>query len=309
MITITTLQEAKEYLGDSAAALGNFDGVHKGHQALIRRCVELSKEKGLESVVFTFLNHPANEVAGRNVIKNIMTLKEKAEAIEELGADALVSIPFDEKVMTSSPEEFVRDILVGQLHARHAVCGFNYSFGYKGAGKPEDLKAFGDRYGFGVTVIDEFDIDDMPVSSTRIRRMLAEGNVSAYEKLTGRRYAIQGKVMQGQHLGRKMGFPTVNLSLNPDMALPLNGVYITEIYVNNIKYHSVTNIGNKPSVGNFTKNAETHIFNFSGDLYGQNIRVEFINLLRPEIKFGSIEELSAQIEKDCIEARAFHEGR
>ena len=309
MITITTLQEAKEYLGDSAAALGNFDGVHKGHQALIRRCVELSKEKGLESVVFTFLNHPANEVAGRNVIKNIMTLKEKAEAIEELGADALVSIPFDEKVMTSSPEEFVRDILVGQLHARHAVCGFNYSFGYKGAGKPEDLKAFGDRYGFGVTVIDEFDIDDMPVSSTRIRRMLAEGNVSAYEKLTGRRYAIQGKVMQGQHLGRKMGFPTVNLSLNPDMALPLNGVYITEIYVNNIKYHSVTNIGNKPSVGNFTKNAETHIFNFSGDLYGQNIRVEFIDLLRPEIKFGSIEELSAQIEKDCIEARAFHEGR
>ena len=306
MITITTLQEAKEYLGDCAAALGNFDGVHKGHQALISRCVEIAREKGLEAVVFTFLNHPANEVAGRNIIKNIMTLKEKAEAIDALGVDALVSIPFVDSVRTSSPEAFARDILAGQLHAKHAVCGFNYSFGFKGAGRPEDLKAYGEKYGFDVTVIDEFDIDRRPVSSTLIRRRLAEGNVADYERLTGRRYAIQGKVIVGQKLGRKMGFPTVNLALNADMALPLNGVYITEIYVNNEKYHSVTNIGNKPSVGHFTKNAETHIFGFSGDLYGKDVRVEFMDMLRPEIKFASIEDLSAQIEKDCLAAKKAH---
>ncbi len=315
MILFTSLLEAKEYLGPSAVALGNFDGVHKGHQELIKRCVSIAREKGLCSVVFTFLNHPVNEIAGKTLVKSIMTLKEKAQAVEVLGADVMVAIPFIDNVRTSSPESFAKDILAEDLHAKHAVCGFNYSFGFKGAGRPEDLKAFGKEFGYDVTVIDEFDMEGKTVSSTLIRQKLAEGDVAAFARLTGRRYNIAGRVMQGEHFGRTMGFPTVNLSLHNDMALPMNGVYVTEIYVKRTdylggtyeeKFHSVTNVGNKPSVGQFAKNAETHIFNFNEDIYGQEVRVEFIDLLRPEIKFNDIAELSAQIDKDCIAAREYH---
>ena len=315
MILLTSLIDAKEYLGPSAVALGNFDGVHKGHQELIQRCVSIAKEQGLASVVFTFLNHPVNEMAGKSLVKSIMTLQEKTDAIEALGVDVMVAIPFIDSVRTSSPGAFAKDVLADALHARHAVCGFNYSFGYKGAGDPDQLKALGCQFGFDVTVIEEFDIDGRAVSSTRVREKLAEGDVAAFEKLTGRRYAIAGKVMQGEKFGRTMGFPTVNLSLHNDMALPMNGVYVTNIYVNTTDeqgkqvremYHSVTNVGNKPSVGQFAKNAETHIFGFDRDIYGHEVRVEFIDLLRPEIKFKDVSQLSAQIDKDCIAARRYH---
>ena len=306
MILLTSLIDAREDLGPSAVALGNFDGVHKGHQALIKKCVEEAESRGLCSVVFTFLNHPINEIAGKCVVKSIMTLREKAQAVEALGVDVMVAIPFIDKVRTSSPENFAKHILSEDLHAVHAVCGFNYSFGYKGAGDPAALRAYGERFGFDVTVMEEYDIDARTVSSTLVRQKLAEGDVKAFEHLTGRKYVLSGKVIHGEHLGRKMGFPTVNLALNNDMALPDNGVYITYIYVNDQKYPSVTNVGNKPSIGQFAKNAETHIFDFSGDIYGQNIRVEFIDMLRPEIKFRNMEELSAQIDRDCVAARKYH---
>ena len=314
MILLTSLIDAKEYMGPSAVALGYFDGVHKGHQELIKRCASIAADKGLCSAVFTFLNHPVNEMAGKSIVKSIMTLKEKAQAIEALGIDVMVAIPF-ESVRYLSPEDFAKDILAGELHAKHALCGFNNTFGFKGAGRPADLVAFGRHFGFDVTVVEEFDIDGRAVSSTRIRQKLEEGGVSEFAKLTGRRYSISGKVMQGEKFGRVMGFPTVNLSLHNDMALPMNGVYVTEIYVNSLdnegrnveeKFHSVTNVGNKPSVGNFVKNAETHIFCFDRDIYGQEVRVEFIDLLRPEIKFQSVEQLSAQIDRDCISAKRFH---
>ena len=307
MIIYTTLLEAKEGIESAAVALGNFDGVHKGHQALISECVASAKEQGISSVVFTFLNHPLNEIAGKCVVKSIMTLKEKAEAVEALGADIMVAVPFNEEIRKSSPEEFVKSVLVDSLSAKKAFCGFNYSFGYKGAGGPEQLTGLGNKYGFAVNVMDEFDIDGKPVSSTRIREALAAGDVESFETLSGRRYCISGKVIPGEHFGRKMGFPTVNLALNHDMALPANGVYITYIFVNNQLFNSVTNVGNKPSVGLFAKNAETHIFDFSGDLYGSDIKVEFVKMTRPEMRFDSLEALSRQIEQDCLDARAFHE--
>ena len=308
MIIYTTLFEAKEGIGSAVVALGNFDGVHKGHQALICKCVECAKEQGISSVVFTFLNHPLNEIAGKCVVKSIMTLKEKADAVEALGVDIMVAVPFNEDIRKSSPEEFVKFVLVESLSAKQAFCGFNYSFGYKGAGGPNQLRELGDKFGFAVNVMDEFDMDGAPVSSTRIRESLAAGDVESFEKLSGRRYCISGKVIPGEHFGRKMGFPTVNLALNHDMALPANGVYITYIFVNNQRYNSVTNVGNKPSVGLFAKNAETHIFDFSGDLYGSDIKVEFVKMMRPEMRFDTLDDLSRQIEKDCIDARAFHEA-
>ncbi|MBQ2311712.1 MAG: bifunctional riboflavin kinase/FAD synthetase [Firmicutes bacterium] len=306
MILYTSLIEAKEGIESSAAALGNFDGVHKGHQALISECVKYAKEQGISSVVFTFLNHPINEMAGECVVKSIMTLKEKAMAVEALGVDIMVAVPFNDSIRTCSPEDFVKNVLCGSLGVRQAFCGFNYNFGYRGEGDPSLLQALGRKYGFGVTVLDELGMEGKTVSSTLIRMRLAEGDVEDFRRLTGRLYTISGRVIPGEHFGRKMGFPTINLALNHDMALPANGVYITNTFVNNSWYKSVTNVGNKPSVGKFAKNAETHIFSFSDNVYGQEVRVEFIKMLRPELKFETLEDLSAQIEKDCVMAREYH---
>lgn len=290
---------------ETAVALGNFDGVHKGHQMLIRECVAAAKEKGLAPSVFTFTNHPVNEIAGRTVIKNIMTFEEKAQQLEELGVENLFSLTFDDAIRTKSSEEFVKDILVDCFHARHAVCGFNYHFGYKAEGDADRLQELGRTFGFGVTVVPEIRINGNTVSSTLIRQVIDEGRIDEYTDYTGRLYCIDGKVVQGRHLGRRIGFPTVNLSLDTSEAFPMNGVYITLTTVNGKKYHSITNVGNKPTVGEFAKNAETHIFNFSGDLYGQEVRIEFIRLLRPERKFDSLEELQHEIHQNCLQAQEF----
>lgn len=290
---------------ETAVALGNFDGVHKGHQMLIRECVAAAKEKGLAPSVFTFTNHPVNEIAGRTVIKNIMTFEEKAQQLEELGVENLFSLTFDDAIRMKSSEEFVKDILVDCFHARHAVCGFNYHFGYKAEGDADRLQELGRTFGFGVTVVPEIRINGNTVSSTLIRQVIDEGRIDEYTDYTGRLYCIDGKVVQGRHLGRRIGFPTVNLSLDTSEAFPMNGVYITLTTVNGKKYHSITNVGNKPTVGEFAKNAETHIFNFSGDLYGQEVRIEFIRLLRPERKFDSLEELQHEIHQNCLQAQEF----
>lgn len=290
---------------ETAVALGNFDGVHKGHQMLIRECVVAAREKGLAPSVFTFTNHPVNEIAGRTVIKNIMTFEEKAQQLEELGVENLFSLTFDDAIRTKSSEEFVKDILVDCFHARHAVCGFNYHFGYKAEGDADRLQELGRTFGFGVTVVPEIRINGNTVSSTLIRQVIDEGRIDEYTDYTGRLYCIDGKVVQGRHLGRRIGFPTVNLSLDTSEAFPMNGVYITLTTVNGKKYHSITNVGNKPTVGEFAKNAETHIFNFSGDLYGQEVRIEFIRLLRPERKFDSLEELQHEIHQNCLQAQEF----
>lgn len=290
---------------ETAVALGNFDGVHKGHQMLIRECVVAAREKGLAPSVFTFTNHPVNEIAGRTVIKNIMTFEEKAQQLEELGVENLFSLTFDDAIRMKSSEEFVKDILVDCFHARHAVCGFNYHFGYKAEGDADRLQELGRTFGFGVTVVPEIRINGNTVSSTLIRQVIDEGRIDEYTDYTGRLYCIDGKVVQGRHLGRRIGFPTVNLSLDTSEAFPMNGVYITLTTVNGKKYHSITNVGNKPTVGEFAKNAETHIFNFSGDLYGQEVRIEFIRLLRPERKFDSLEELQHEIHQNCLQAQEF----
>ncbi len=307
MKVFTWLEDASAFIQDSVIALGNFDGLHKGHQELIKEAVRIAEDKEMSSVVFTFRNHPSNAIAGKTVVKNIMDIHEKSIVAERLSVDYMVNIRFDKLVMKLEPEEFVERILVKNLHIKHAVCGFNYSFGYKGAGNPSMLKELGKRYGFDVTVISEFSIDGETVSSTAIRALLENGDMLKYQKFTGRTYKIGGYVMHGQHLGRTMGFPTANLSLSQTMALPVNGVYVTNIILDGKKYHSVTNVGNKPTVGEFEKNAETHIFDYKGDIYGKRVIVEFIDLLRPEMKFESIDALAFQIDKDCVNARIYHD--
>ncbi|MBO5516706.1 MAG: bifunctional riboflavin kinase/FAD synthetase [Firmicutes bacterium] len=289
----------------TAVALGNFDGVHKGHQMLIRECVAAAEEKGLAPSVFTFTNHPVNEIAGKTIIKNIMTFEEKAEQLEKLGVENLFSPVFDDTIRTKGAFDFVKDILVDLFHTKHAVCGFNYRFGYKAEGDADRLAQLGREFGYGVSVIPEIRINGNTVSSTLIRQIIDEGRIDEYKDYTGRLYCIDGKVVQGKHLGRRIGFPTVNLSLDTTEAFPRNGVYITQTTVNKQKYQSITNVGNKPTVGEFAKNAETHIFDFDGDLYGQEVRIEFIKMLRPERKFDTLEDLQAEIHKNCLQAQEY----
>ena len=283
----------------TSVALGNFDSMHFGHQKLIKDTVAIAKANHILSVVFTFDELPINVISGRKVVKNVLTKEEKIQEIEKLGVDILVIAHFDNEMQGMSPKDFVTEILLAKLHCYTAVCGFNYTFGYMGNGNAEILTKFSEAYGFRTRVIDDVKIEGDSVSSTLIRKLLEEGNVDDYPKYTGRSYFITGRVIEGQHFGTRMGYPTVNLNLREDMTHPCNGVYVTKIFVNGKEYLGVTNVGNKPTVGTFGKNAETHIFDFDGDIYGEEIKVEFVHFLRPEYKFDSIEELEAQIARDC----------
>ena len=287
-------------------ALGNFDGVHAGHQALILRAVEKAKERNLKSGVFSFSTHPNNLFAGKNVVKNIIYQEEKAALIEKLGVDYLFNVPFTRIVAQMEPVEFIDELLVDRMQMKEAFCGFNYRFGYKAAGNPEILRQEGLMKGFHVNEIPPVTIDGDVVSSTLIRGLIKAGEVEECEKYLGRRYSIGGEVVVGNKLGRTIGFPTSNITIDETMVTPPNGVYITYCIYNGHKYPSVTNVGVKPTIGSFKKNMETHIFDFNKELYGKHIRVEFLKMTRDEVKFSSVEELAAQIVKDCRTAKEYH---
>lgn len=293
-------------LKETVVALGNFDGVHKGHQELIRRTVKSAKMAGLKSAVFTFTNHPKNVLAGKPVIKNILYLEDKAEIIKSLGVDYLFSLEFNEIIQHLSAEEFIQKLLIGAFKMREAYCGFNYHFGYKADGNPETLIKTGMRDGFGIHVLEPFKIDGKLVSSSFIRKLIADGRVGECKKYMGRNYSVGGEVVVGNKIGRTIGFPTSNILIDETMVTPAHGVYVTYCNYNGICYQGVTNVGIKPTIGDNKKNIETHIFNFSKDLYGKQIRVEFLERIRPEIKFSSVNALAQQIEKDCREAENYH---
>jgi len=291
----------------TVVALGNFDGVHKGHQELIRRTVKSAKIAGLKSAVFTFSNHPKNVLAGKRVIRNILYYEDKAEIIKSLGIDYLFSLEFDDNIMHMSADEFIHTLLIDAFKMKEAYCGFNYHFGYKAEGNPEILMKTGIKEGYGLHVLEPVLIDGNLVSSSFIRSLIAQGKVDECMKYMGRHYTVGGEVVVGNRLGRTIGFPTSNILIDNSMVTPAHGVYVTYCNYNGIQYQGITNVGIKPTIGDNKKNIETHLFNFSKDIYGKHIRVKFLKRLRPEIKFQSVEELAAQIGRDCIEAKRFHE--
>lgn len=290
----------------SCVALGNFDGVHVGHRQLIGSAVEKAREKGLASAVFTFSNHPKSLIPGAKPVKNIVYQEEKEALIEALGVDYYFNFAFTKEIMTMPPETFVKTFLADKMNAKEIFCGFNYHFGYKGEGDTKLLRILGAKYGFHVNEVKAVSIDGDVVSSTLIRNMIMAGEMEECAKYLGRNYDIGGEVVVGNRLGRTIGFPTSNIMIDESMVTPPNGVYITYCIYNGVKYPSITNVGIKPTIGSFKKNMETHIFNFDKELYGKQIKVEFIKKTRDEVKFRNIEELSAQIAKDCNEAKAYH---
>lgn len=290
----------------SCVALGNFDGVHVGHRQLIGSAVEKAREKGLASAVFTFSNHPKSLIPGAKPVKNIVYQEEKEALIEALGVDYYFNFAFTKEIMTMPPETFVKTFLADKMNAKEIFCGFNYHFGYKGEGDTKLLRILGAKYGFHVNEVKAVSIDGDVVSSTLIRNMIMAGEMEECSKYLGRNYDIGGEVVVGNRLGRTIGFPTSNIMIDESMVTPPNGVYITYCIYNGVKYPSITNVGIKPTIGSFKKNMETHIFNFDKELYGKQIKVEFIKKTRDEVKFRNIEELSAQIAKDCNEAKTYH---
>lgn len=305
MIIFESLDEIKD-LEPTAVALGNFDGVHYGHQELIKKAVAKAKKDNLKSAVFTFSNHPKDLLPGVTKVKCILAQRDKYEIIESLGVDYLFSIPFTTEIMTMDRRDFVEKLLIEKFNMHAAFCGFNYRFGFKAGGNPDFLREVGKEDHFDVEEMDAYKINDNIVSSSFIRTLIASGQVEQCETYMGRNYFIGGEVVVGNKLGRTIGFPTSNLVIDPDMVTPPNGVYITYCTYNGVRYPSVTNVGIKPTIGTYKKNVETHIFNFDKELYGKEIEVEFLKKTRDEVKFDDIQELSDQILRDCREAKEYH---
>ena len=284
-------------------ALGNFDGLHRGHRKILERVRRVAGERGATPVVMTFDPHPPRIVRPDKAPPLLMTKSQKLEALEDAGVQGAAIVRFTEELSRWDPEMFVRTVLVDWLHVSEVWVGANFLFGRDRAGNFSLLRALGARYGFKAEKIDPVRYKDFVVSSTRVRRLVSEGRVDEAGALLGHMYAIDGIVVHGDHRGRTLGFPTANLCTDNEL-LPPNGVYATTARVGSIVLPSVTNIGTRPTVDQTgTVRIETHVFNLDKDLYGSRLRIGFVQRLRDERAFESLDALREQIDADCQRAR------
>lgn len=286
--------------------LGNFDGLHVGHMALVNTVIRESKLNSLSSMIYTFTKHPENILRKKLFTPLLTTVNKKIELLGETALDYLYFDEFDENFSRMKPEAFVKDILVGRLNAKLAVAGLDYRFGYRGQGDVNTLRELGKSYNLKVIVIPQIKIDNDIVSSTLIRQSIAKADMDKVFKLLGRHYSITAKVRSGRRIGSTIGFPTANIHPEEYLILPSHGVYITKTLIDGILYNSVTNIGINPTFEGLEKvSVETHILDFDGDLYGKVIEVFFISKIRGEKKFKDKEALIAQIKSDVEAAREY----
>jgi riboflavin kinase/FMN adenylyltransferase len=306
MIVFTRLEDIGN-IEKTAVAMGNFDGLHRGHVELIKRTVAGAARSGVKSAVFTFANHPKNALAGEFVVRNIQYPDDKAAMIEALGVDYLFSLPFTEDMHHMSGDAFVGDLLLGTFNMAEAFCGFNFHYGYKAGGDADSLRAAGARLAFPVHVMEDLRVDGRTVSSSLIRALIAEGRMEECARFLGRSYFVKGTVSEGKRIGRTFGFPTLNITTDSGMVIPAHGVYVTECEVANETRAGVTNVGVRPTIeGNGIRLVETHLLDYSGDLYGLSARVSFLKKLRDEKRFANPELLALQIKEDCQRARRYH---
>ena len=286
--------------------IGTFDGVHIGHQKIIKRLVDIAHKKHLNSVVLTFFPHPRMVLQNNNDIKLLNTIEERETILSDLGLDYLVVKTFTKKFANLSAEEFVKNILVDKLNAKHIIIGYDHRFGKGRSANIDDLKSFGKQYDFEVEEISVQDIEDVSVSSTKIRNALNDGDILTANTYLGYNFYITGKVVKGKGLGRKIGFPTANLEIAEDYKLiPKNGVYVIKTSIENKLVYGMMNIGMNPTVNGTKKTIEAHFFNFNNDIYNQTLKIEFVARLRDEQKFESVELLKKQLKLDEKNAKAF----
>ena len=289
---------------NSVVALGNFDGVHLGHQAVLRRAVEEGRRRGAGVVAATFHPHPRAVLGPRVQPKLLTTLELRREALLRYGADEVRTIRFDQELSKKSPEEFVRDVLVGELRAEAVVVGKNFRFGHSAAGDVEELRRlmrFSGREAYVVAVRSE--AGKGAISSTIIRELIAEGEVGEAAKLLGRPYVLRGEVVVGDRRGRNIGFPTANVLPDPASVVPARGVYAGFVCVGEKVQAACTNVGVAPTFERNQSRVEAHLLDFDGDLYGRVVDVSFLQRIRLEKKFSGVHDLKAQIARDVEEAR------
>jgi len=288
-------------------AIGNFDGVHLGHQAVIRRTLALAKARGAPSAILTFEPHPADYFAGQKVVFRLTPLRAKIEMFEKLGVDGAVALHFDAELASLSAEDFVSQVLARRLAASAVVVGWDFHFGHGRSGNPAFLAEAGPRNGFVVDIVPKIEEGQgesaWVVSSTAIRRALQNGDLTAAARGLGRRYSVRGVVISGRQLGRKLGIPTANIELEPTNRLS-HGIYAVWAGVGDRELPAVASFGVRPAVDNGRPLLEVHVLDFSCDLYGQELNVEFVERIREERYFHSLTALTAEMERDKQRARA-----
>lgn len=288
---------------DSAVTLGKFDGIHKGHQKLMRKILKKQAD-GLKSVVFTFGRMPGTVLYGKG--RTILTAEERREHLRQMGIDVMIECPFVPELIHMEPERFVKEILVERLHAKYIVVGPDFRFGYERKGDDALLRKLAPVYGYEVEICEKECYEDQVISSTYVRHMLETGDMETVEKLLGYPYYVSGKVVHGHAIGRTLGVPTINLLPDEEKMLPPNGVYRTTTVIDGKRCAGITNLGVKPTIsGKEAKGAETHLFDFAGDLYGKEVLVEFHAFQRSERKFESVEQLRLQLVQDICQAKRY----
>ncbi|MBU2521231.1 MAG: bifunctional riboflavin kinase/FAD synthetase [Proteobacteria bacterium] len=306
MIIIEDINNITKPYKNAVITIGNFDGVHLGHQALFNKLIEKAIELTGTSITMTFEPHPIRVLKNNGHPPLITLYEQKAELIEKAGIDVLICIPFTHEFAAISAKEFVGDILVKRIGIKVIIVGEDYTFGKNREGNLDLLKTLGNQYDFEVIVIDELHTSNTHaerISSTRIRELVLAGKVAESQKLLGRYYQIRGKVEIGRDRGGKLlGFPTANIKLYDELS-PKIGVYAVTVECKGGKFKGVANIGYSPTFDDHIFTVEAHILDFKENIYGQKIRVNFIDRLRDEKKFSNISELSEQIKKDIIKAR------
>lgn len=288
---------------ETAITVGKFDGVHRGHHLLATDIIS-KKSEGLASCMITFTNSPRQVINDDNT-PCLITNNERVYMLEQGGLDYLIECPFDERLMNTEASDFIK-FLCDNLNMKYMVSGSDFTFGKKGIGNTVLLKQLSKEYGFEYKEIQKIQINHRDISSTYIREELKAGHIDSVNEMLGYNYFVWGEVIHGAHLGTKIGIPTINITPSASKLVPKFGVYVTTIDFDGRLYHGVTNVGTKPSVSD--KNIvgiETHILDYNGDLYGRYVKVTFEAFLRPEMKFGSVEELKQQMAKDKIVAKEY----
>ncbi|CAN1576161.1 RibF FAD synthase [Spirosomataceae bacterium] len=292
--------------GNAVVTTGTFDGIHVGHQKIIQRLREKAKEINGETVLLTFWPHPRLIISPNDDnLKLLTTIDEKTEILEKLGIDHFVVLPFTREFSELSSEKYIEEILLQGLGTKAMVIGYDHRFGKNRQGGIDYLRQHSERFKIEIEEISRQELENITISSTKIRNAILTGDVKTANELLGRNYQFSGPVVKGRQLGRTIGFPTANIQVQKKYKLiPKNGVYATQVFLRNKQYRGIMNIGNRPTVEGLGRTQEVHIFEFSDDIYGETIKVEILEFIREETKFDNIGDLIKQIELDCQSAKS-----
>ena len=281
---------------NTVVTIGTFDGVHIGHQKIVNRLVNHAE---LDSVILTFFPHPRMVLQQDNTIKLLHTIEEKTSVLNQLGLDHLVIHPFTKEFSRLTAQQFVEDILVNQLKAKKIIIGYDHRFGRNRTADISTLKDFGEQYGFVVEEITKQDVDDVAVSSTKIRTALQKGHIEKANAFLGQPYMLTGTIVRGKGIGKTLGYPTANIQIEEAYKLiPKNGVYIVKTNFKGITYFGMMNIGTNPTVGGKSQTIETYFFNMDTDLYGSKMTIQMLKRIRDEKKFASVDQLIEAMQND-----------